>query len=320
LGPIDSELTAELDEEKISEAFTFSEMVSLAGLARRRFFDYSGYSNRDNYRLVIQTFTHPVGGFGIATRRRDGGTSNLVSAQLYRVPCPEHVRPARVEIDVKLLEALAASRTHANADEFVDSMISFNLANTDASTVSLHVELVLASGAFERLLGCRNGKEDDLAKAFARAIRPRKDLPLDGNRLGTRKRFVKSTTVRDVWVRDLFVLRGDLAHGKVDPEYPAIWNVREHLLLASYLFPFVMKSRLASVGLYAITDSDQFSIDAFEHLARADDLFTRIDEDRDWFSWNEILSNVPDEERMRRAGEILARMMTELAESETETA
>ena len=55
-----AELVADLNDKQLEAAFTFAEMVALVGLARRKFFLHSGYSNRDNYRLVVQGYDEPA--------------------------------------------------------------------------------------------------------------------------------------------------------------------------------------------------------------------------------------------------------------------
>jgi hypothetical protein len=297
----ENDLVADLDEKQLDAIFAFGEMIALAGLSRRRFFFHSGYSNRDHYRLVVQRFDEPGKGTLLKLRRRDGVNNVFVTAAVHRVPCPRHVHPEQVDLDVPLLEALVACRDHANAPDFVDSMITFNLANTDSSTMSPHVELVLMSGALEKVLGCRSGKDDDLARAFEPAIAPRQSVARPAcPRLGSSTKFSKSTTVRDVWIRDLFVLRGDLAHGKVAQQYPSIWAVREHLLLASFIFPLVMKAQLTKHSLYCLSEEDRLQVDAFERLACARDLFTPTDKFRNRFPWNDILTDVEDEEIRRQ--------------------
>lgn len=107
--------------EGLDGAFLFSEMVALAGLAKRRFFQHSGYSNRDNYRLIVQGFDEPGKGTLERHRRRDGVRSVYVMAAAHRVRCPAHVQPEHVALDVALLEALVFVRNDEGAANFVDS-------------------------------------------------------------------------------------------------------------------------------------------------------------------------------------------------------
>ncbi len=308
---IGADLTSDLDEQQIEAAFTCAEMVALAGFARRRYFVHGkAYSKRDNYRLVIQRFNEPGKGTFQQSPRRDGTRNVYVMASVHREPCPSHIDLERIELDVALLQALAASRTAPNAEEFVESTMTYNLANTESPTTSPHVELVLSSGALQRVLGYQGSKDDELAARFTSALTPRKDVArADCPRLLARSdKFAKSSTVRDAWVRDLYALRGDLAHGKIDPRYPSVWTIREHLLLASHVFPLVMKAQLAKVGVYKITHNDQVAIDAFETLACSADLFQPVDAVRGVWPWNELISQVADDELKAR---VIARMESE---------
>lgn len=149
------DVLADLDDTLIDDAFAFSELVALTGLADREFFQHTGYVNRDTFRLVAQRFTEPGEGVTRVTRRRDGTTKNYIPGDFDRVPCPEHVRSSQVSLDRKLLEALLVARDREGAEMMVDGIISFNLANTDAPHITPHIELVLVSGAFECVLGCK---------------------------------------------------------------------------------------------------------------------------------------------------------------------
>jgi hypothetical protein len=305
LRAVDRSIVDDLDTTQIDAAFELAEMVALAGLSNRQFFSHSGYSNRDNYRLIVQRFDEPDKGTLQRYRRRDGVSNHYIIGPVHRVERPGHVSIERVELDEPFLRALVACRDAANAADFIESMVTFNLANTDNPAIAQHVELVLSNGALEKVLGLHGGKEHHLADAFVKAF-----IPSDVIALGSCPRAArgkeKSTTLREVWVRDLFQLRNELAHGKVATRRSLIWNIREHLLLSSYVFPLVMKAQLANAGFYTLTDSDRLAIDTFEPLACADDLFS-AGEDED-FMWHQIAERVRNKQRRKRTLEALAKV------------
>jgi hypothetical protein len=80
----------------------------------------------------------------------------------------------------------------------------------------------------------------------------------------------KLATLREIWLRDLCNLRGNVAHGKIGAQYSPIWSIRNHLLLASHVFPLLLKAFLAQKGSYTLTAGDQFEIDHFELRACED--------------------------------------------------
>ena len=105
----DGALTRDLSEEEINKAFQLVELLAVSGLSRRAYFDVGlpgeGYWNRDNFHVVVQSFSGSPAGATITTRRRDGYGTHLMDSKHYRVQKPEHVNPdATVAIDMPLLE------------------------------------------------------------------------------------------------------------------------------------------------------------------------------------------------------------------------
>jgi hypothetical protein len=309
------DIVDDLDASQIEAAFQFAEMVALAGLSKRQFFSHSGYSNRDAYRLIIQKFDKPGKGSLQQSLRRDGVSSLYIMDPAYRVECPSHVsRLERVNIDEQLLQALVSCRKAANADDFIESTVTFNLANTDNPAIAQHVELVLSSGALEKVLGLHHGKEDQLANALSKCLRPHVDVAIKNSPRAAMAQG-KSTSLRELWIRDLYRYRNEFAHGNVAAKRARIWNVREHLLLSSYVFPLVIKAQLAAAGFYTLTDDDHLEVDTFEPLLCAVDLFaTNADGD---FIWQEITERVRNAHRRKRTLAAIAKVFPKQPASST---
>jgi len=286
------DLTRDRSDDERGALFVFSELLSMSGLAARDFFGLGlTYHNRDNFRLVVQGFSDDRGGAAITTRRRDGSTLNFWPGDDYRVQKPEHVSLGRSLLDLELLKALLDSRESENWNSLYEAILSFNLSNTDSSDVSEHIEAVLLVGAFERLLGCHRGKEDDLVGRFVTILTPTENKqPGAVTFLGTSaRRFRNSPTVRDMWIRDFFRLRGNLAHGKIQSLYQPVWGLRNHLLLGSFVFPLVLKLVLRAAGAYGLSLTDQEAIDMFEEQA-CHDHFAPVADRNDSRShpWNRV--------------------------------
>lgn len=289
----------DLSEQEIAEALLLGELLTVCGLSSREYFGGGiQYCNRDNFQLVIQRFRDDLKLTGITSRRRDGPTSNLTFREDLRIQKPDHVYPnPSVSIDKLLLEALLRVREDKCWERFSESILWFNLASTDSSLIAEQMEVVMIVSAFERLLDCSKGSADDLAKRFISTLVPTEGYPRNQcQRLSDPKiaeRFKDSTFVRDAWVRDFYKLRNDLAHGKIKPKYPAIWSLREHLLLASFVFPLLLKAVLAGEKAYTITPEDQDKIDIFERLA-CKDLFVSTGETyrSDSWPWNQVTQEI----------------------------
>jgi hypothetical protein len=281
----DGEVTRHLSEDDVSTAFAFAELLACAGLAGREFFSVAGilYSNRDAFRLSIQHFQRTDGPTTVVTRRRDGSTKTLYDDAVYRVHKPKYVECSDA-IDEPLLEALLSAQAKLEDGrwaEIYEAVFSFNLANTDGDLFSKEMEVVLTISAFERLAGTASGRERDLALAIKDLLIPVADPSLsDCTKLSNaqlQRALRKGQAVREIWIRDMFRLRGHLAHGRTASNYPSIRSINEHLLLASYAFPLVLKRRLTNEGLYSLTKNDNFSVFAFEKLA-ATDMAVRTEE------------------------------------------
>jgi hypothetical protein len=266
------ELTTDLSEDEVSGLFVLAELLAFAGLASREFFHWN-YWNRDNFHLVVQAFRSPVRGVAVSSRRRDGQATSYLTGGSYRVFLPSHVHlPVRMELDVDLLTALLAARDSSLWPQLLEGITNFNLANTDSDVVRPEVEAVLMIGAFERVLDCTRGREEELAERLESSFSPAVPLtPRDCSRESTNRRvtedFSKRGSVRDGWIRDFFRLRGNLAHGRIQPKYSSIWSLHEHLLLGAYLLPLLVKQVLAREGYLSVTPGLLASLDVFEQLA-----------------------------------------------------
>lgn len=269
-----TEFIRDFTEEERAALFILCELLAISGLAVREYFAYGGYQNRDNFRLVIQAFAAVDGGAAITSRRRDGSSTNYWDEGSYKVQKPEHIPLGTNRIDHLLLDALVQARDSKHWERIYEALLSFNLANTDNAEVSEHIEAVLLTGAFERLFDCRRGKENELAKQFTRVCSPSQNLALQScsalANSGFTNRFKMASTIREMWIRDFFRLRSNLAHGKIESRYTPVWSLRNHLLLASYVFPLALKCELATLGFYAKTETDQEAVDLFEPLTCED--------------------------------------------------
>jgi hypothetical protein len=151
---------------------------------------------------------------------------------------------------------------------------------------------------------CEGGKEDELAAQFSRIFVPSSEITPDScARLAagqTLERFRKSRTVRDIWIRDFFRLRGNMAHGKITSRSPQAWLTRAHLLLGSYVFPLLVKTMLQQEKIYRMGENDQFHIDVFEQLA-CEDLFNSNLQRGDEYAWNKVIAEKRRKQRIENA-------------------
>ena len=296
------DLLASLEDPEIQDAFELAGLVTTAGLGARSFFR-TEYWSRDHFQFTIQAFGQPGHGAFIQIRRLDGHTGVRVVQDALVVARPVHaIGTSPVRIDTTVLAALIAAREDDEWPRFREASQTFNLASTDSSDVPIELALTLVNGALEQVLGADAGKENELADRFDALFRPAERIGLtDCARLSspTLGKFARTRSVAEAWLRDLFRLRGDLAHGRLSVRYPSVWDVREHLLLAGFIFPLLLKLALAERGHYEMTEKDAGLVDAFEELCCADhftDLTESDDDGRPGDAWHSAIMSA----RLRR--------------------
>jgi len=299
-----SDLTRDLTDDEINAVFAFSELLAFAGLATRQFFSQSEYCNRDVFQLVVQRYSEPKGGAAFTSRRRDGSVTRYVTRDALAIKRPEYIQaPVSTKVDIPLLNALVQAQRELDQEiwnAYFEAIVNYGVANRDSPDLTLQIEAVLMIGAFERLFDLRGGKENALAHCFAAALQPTEEVAIETcTRFSTPEAqsfLSQHHSIRNAWIRDFFRLRGNLAHGLITPGYRSRWSLQEHLLLGSYIFPLLVKSKFSRDGLYVLTDRDQDDIDVFERLACVE-LFPQVSNDptdaeaesRE-FPWNEVRS------------------------------
>lgn len=288
-------LTEDMPESLHQDLFAFGEMVAVASLAKRHFFGHIGYTNRDNYRMVIQAFTDPGRGALVTNRRRDGSLSSYITEKVYKVLCPWHVLPAEVVLEPPFLKALLEAMDTGEWSRIYQAVITFNEANTDRLEMPPAAEAILSYAAIEQLLDSAGQPASVLANRFAEVFTPSRECPkedwqVESPDAAITKRLFKAPNLRYGWVEDLAVARGSVAHGH-DPEaYPSIWSIHEHLLLSSFVIPRLLKCILAKSGLYQLSQDDLDEIDAFEFLLNERHLEERDPHELAPVSWSKVIS------------------------------
>ena len=283
---------AHLQEGDRTDAFKFGKLVMASGLSARAFFqhDPSRYSNAQTFDLHVTDFDES-GGLGIPLRRRDWEAldGRTLATNLVQRPNEAHMLKARPNdalspIDTRLLDALvsASACRHWKFDGGVpgrgkaknwalwpkvwprveEAIRQFGLANTDSPSMLGDWELVQQCGAFERLLRPLG----QTAPAFATAV----NAWLSWNAESTPEPdgVDAGESCLYAWAYDFYMNRGSPAHGELEMSPDKLekqhWDLREHLLLASHLFPLTLKAVLRRCGHYECSDHDHAEIAAID--------------------------------------------------------
>lgn len=135
------------------------------------------------------------------------------------------------------------------------------------------MEWVLLCSAFEHILGAKP-EARDVAEKFADVVVPADPLLARDATRRSDKWQDTGQSLRFEWMREFYRIRGDFAHGKLKTQQPMVWPLREHLFLATFAFPLVVKCLLNKAGCYKLSDDDEDRIDGFEQLANRPDFLS----------------------------------------------
>jgi hypothetical protein len=296
----------ELADDLAQDLFILAEILCISSIANIRYFTQLNYCNRTIFQLVIQRIDQDNDWLVITSRRRDGKAQNLTGKKDASIPIPEQARTtiAGVQLDSPFAASLLKAKNQLDLDtwlEIYDAILYFNLANTDSSDMAIQSELILTVSSMERIVGSK-GKINGLIRGVMNTIQTfckLDELPEGRIDRQVRKRFKKAESAEEVWLRDIYNVRGNLAHGKKSHKYASVWSPWEHLLLGAHFVPLLVKSRLASQKLYSLTAEDEVKIRAFPRLLieglEPDDVDELDTEPQS--KWDSIISS----EGMRRA-------------------
>ena len=247
-----------------------------------------GYCNASDFAFIMQSFREEAQGTRFSVRRRDGSASIIVTEGVYEVREPVHGNRGDDKIlDMPLIAAILAVQGSRTWDRLYDAIGAFLRANTDSGEMAEQVEVVEITGAFEKALGVWGA--DPLKRAFEARFRPTKDItPKDAPRVPPARK--NGPSLRRLWIDDLYTLRNAHAHGDQSDPSDLLWTRQEHLLLAAYSFPLLVKSLLAEEGTYGFTADDQEAVDLFEWLLKEREHLL-LDRGDNQLVWNEARGN-----------------------------
>ena len=269
----DKQILEKFTEDEREYLFFISHMITFAGLSKRKYFGlrHFKYCNSANFEFYIQSLKEDLESIAYIQRRRDIAHINYENRKAYKVKMPHSVNYSFCfELDIPLLKTLLKVKNGLK-EKYFEAIFNFNIANTDADLIPSHMEVVMIASAFQRILDCKGGTEDELAINFLDIFHPFQNFDVKKSiRVKRTKYEGKDITLKEVWLRDFYQLRGNYAHGKnyyAHGKKMKLWTTDEHLLLSSYVFPLAVKCQLQKDRLYTLTESDKSNINVFEKLA-----------------------------------------------------
>jgi hypothetical protein len=283
-----------------------AQLLFLASWATSHYFPRFGgpYTNSSVFRVLGQGYTgdEPVY-IALVARRRDGSSWDggyQHGEFTFSIPLQVSIRDV-TDVDEPFLAALdKANAAKSPTIERLRTALPFvQLANTDDEVMTEHAEAILMGSAFEQLFGTEY--KYDLAKAFgelllkfgsvtvAEAQKQRPDITIDTSD-PARAAAQPKWWVHRKWMEELYDLRSSVVHEGQHAAYKWGWTLHEHLVMAAFVFPLVVKLLLAQEGHYTLTSADEAQWKSIDQLLGVAGWDEETEGDNDGRSWHKIVS------------------------------
>jgi hypothetical protein len=247
------------------------ELFCFCALSNRNIFSqFYNYNNSDCFISYRQEFIGIPEHIGLAYRRKCGTSIDGRDISEVSFSCPVHVNNIGfIGIDLNFLNSLIKRRSDKKTSDWhrwLSSISCYNMANTDNHAARPQVEWILLCGAFEHLLNAKANNKN-VAEKFESSLKIRESLKYRESKRLRRGYSGDDRSLRYEWMKEFYRVRGDFAHGKTSTRQDMSWSTLEHLSLATYAFPLMVKSIMSINNYYELSKKDQKDIQKFEHLA-----------------------------------------------------
>jgi hypothetical protein len=272
---------------------------------------FGPYVSSSNFRVTWQRFTGNATYIAINAKRRDGRT--LIGG--YEHGELKFTRPVQcvadaVTVDSQMLRALDEAHTKNTKTigrlQYATSFIE--LANTDDDLMRWMPEAILMASAFEQMLDVEYKRDlvtefESLLVPFgsvtvtdAMAVRP--GIWIDPQYAATQPGWF----VHKKWIEELYDLRSKSVHDGTHLARAWGWTPHEHLVMAAFVFPLMIKLMLEREGVYGLTEDDRVRCLAVDKLlARRDWQESGEDGPNPRNNWSMVLYDIKREMSTQRA-------------------
>ena len=277
-----------------------AQLLAFCGLSRNEYFAQLGdYTNSTAFQVFFQRFSPGSELIALTIRRRDGETlsGGYKHGEIkFSIPVQcAHLELCRV--DLPLLEAFnkCLDSPDAQVGRLVQAMSLYDQAHTDSDAVMSRREVILIASAFEQLFANCNGA-DDLACKVSSLLDNYGSIKVGTSARSSMIQFSKGREKQEgdwfihrKWAQELYQMRNDFTHGNEIARRRWGWSITEHLVMASFMFPLLVKILLAESSNYILTKTDLNHMKAIDHLLDLTGWSEESEEDRNNTKWRELM-------------------------------
>jgi len=305
-----------LSDEKTSLIYETVHLLAFCALSKNEYFSQeSHYANYSMFESFFQYFNDGNKWVTLTSRRRDGETMSTYEHEevYFNIPvqCASQAKLGRVE--APLLKALNLSFKTPNNQvrRLLQSISLYDQAQTDSSTVLPQREVVILASAFEQLFENCHGADDLACKLgthldnygsikYSKSLRAKDfKIPEDPKKKKTESRWF----LHQKWIQEFYQLRNDIIHGNDRKQRTWGWSIHEHLVMASFVFPLLVKLLLTQSSAYQLTEDDIGLLQAVDPLLNQQG-WAEDDENQNCLSkWQSTIERAKWEESSKTASE-----------------
>lgn len=291
-----------------------SQLLTFCALSKNEYFCQLGcYANSTSFQIYFQRFIPGSDGISITTRRRDGVTRNGgYKHGEVKFSVPVQCADLRIRcIDIPLLEALDKLFKHPDplVRRILQSVSLYNQANTDSEAMLPQLEIVFLAFTLEQLFANGYGAEDLACKVSTLldnygSIKVNESTRAEDIQLSEkREKAEKQWFLHRKWVQEFYQLRNDFVHGNDTRRRTWGWSIQEHLVMASFVFPLLVKILLSQSTKYSLTNKDIVNLEVIDLLLNEKDWGQIIGANSEASRWRETIREHESDRAFEKASE-----------------
>lgn len=283
-------------EDEIEQFKFFNNLLTMSCLSNRMFFQpMIGYINSDTLDYFIRRHSPDRNFQTVYGRKRDGHIKSINTERSEIIKRPVHVSSKLpYKPDIMLLNSLITAKDELRNRfwyKVYNSILNFTSGNTDNIKISPTQEIIFLRSSFEQLLSERTLHSDftDVIEEFTELILL-EEFPEVIDRPANLE-ITPEMPISEAWIREFIALRDYLAHGNSLSSFETRWSLHEHLLLASFIYPVILKWFLQEHNQYTLSKRDIARFKAFEQLLSVQHFVDYTDQENEEdfeYPWNNI--------------------------------
>jgi hypothetical protein len=255
-----------------------AQILAVSCLAEQRFMEghFSPHLNATMFQIIGQRITSGSDQVGLFYPRR-GGVLRVGGVRFTDVVFQ---RPSQVEgtkcdvVNIRLAKALSKARRAKSPvwDPIASSLEFFLLGNAEDPELDWESCIMLSAMAFERLLEPGQANAQSVAEALANLWVPYANRTLaqakrvKADHRPDYARVQQAWPLHRKWMKELYEARSSRAHRGPRSDFSRNWKNWQHMVIAAFVYPLVVKLKLANVDLYQLSAREKGACDALDRL------------------------------------------------------